>query len=154
MGTPDLTPLEAAEILEFQANHCPCMNTQEAFQQAASYLRAIAAGKLIELLDIPLNKTLYWLWGNEIMPVRYKGINGGFVGKDKKFHVTYRMATKKERSFPYTWHRKRGINTIPAGNERFFCEGDMGKSIFVARKDAEAAKCALMDGKDDSHDPA
>ena len=103
-------------------------------------------GKIFELLDIPLNKTLYWIWGNEIMPVRYKGVNGGFVDKGKKFHVTYRMTTKKERSFLHTWHRKRGIHTIPAGNERFFCEKDVGKTVFLAR---EAAEKALREAKNE-----
>ena len=137
---PDLTPLEAAEKLDklamspwsivwSQKEEGICV--ADLIRISASYLRKIAAGKLIELLDIPLNKTLYWLWGDEIMPVRYKGINGGFVGKEKKFHVTYRMTTKKERSFPYTWHRKRGINTIPAG--------DVGRTVFFTREAAENA---------------
>lgn len=112
-------------------------NPASALALLPELFQATDEGKIVELLDIMLNKTLYWLWGDEIMPVRYKGINGGFVDKSKKFHVSYRMTTKKERSFPYTWHRKRGINTIPAGNERFFCEGDIGKTVFLTREAAE-----------------
>ena len=114
-------------------------NPASALAMLPELFQAADEGKIVELLDIPLNKTLYWLWGDEIMPVRYKGINGGFVDKNKKFRVTYRMITKKERSFPYTWHRKRGINTIPAGNERLFCEQDIGKIVFWGREAAEAA---------------
>lgn len=114
-------------------------NPAAALKLIPEVLQAHDEGKIVELLDIPMNKTLYWIWGNEIMPIRYKGINGGFVDKNKKFHITYRMTTKKERKFPYTWHRKPGVNTIPAGNERFFCEGDICKSIFLTRSAAEKA---------------
>lgn len=114
-------------------------NPAKALDMLPKLFQQYDEGKIIALMQMPLGKTLYWLWGDEIMPVRYKGINGGFMGKDKKFHVTYRMTTKKERSFPYTWHRKRGINTIPVGNERFFCGGDISKTVFLTREAAEAA---------------
>ena len=98
-------------------------------------LKAEADGRLVVLLDIPKNKTLYWLWGDEIMPVRYKGIHHGCVEKKGIYHVVCRMATKKPRTFTY---RKKDF-TYPTGDERWFYADDVGKTVFLTRKAAEKA---------------
>lgn len=95
-------------------------------------------GRCVILPNIPYNKTLYWLWGDEIMPVRYRGIRGGCIGDDKKYHVTCRMVTTKLRSFPYYFRGiYRGLNQYPAGDERMFYSDDIGKNIFLTRAEAD-----------------
>lgn len=92
-------------------------------------------GRCVVLLVIPQNKTLYWIWGNEIMPVLYRGILGGCVDRDKKYHVTHNMATKKDRTFingkkPFTYK---------AGDKRMFYSEDIGKTVFLTKEEAEKA---------------
>lgn len=96
-------------------------------------------GRCVVLPSIPYNKTLYWIWGDEIMPVHYRGIHGGCVTKDGVYHVSCDMVTKKPRSFPYIYRGKAGINTYPAGNERMFYADDIGKTVFLTLPEAEAA---------------
>ena len=102
-------------------------------------LAAEEDGRLVTMPDIPYNKTMYWIWGDEIMPVRYKGIRGGTVTKDGAYHVSCNMATKKPRSFPYTYRGKKGVNTYPAGDKRMFYADDIGKIVFLTRAEAEKA---------------
>ena len=56
--------------------------------------------------------------------------------KDKKYHVTCRMTTKKDRTF---CHRGRDF-TYNAGDERMFYADDLGKTVFLTREAAEQAK--------------
>ena len=90
-------------------------------------------GRLIELPNITKNKTLYWIWGNEIMPVQYKGISGGCVDKVNQFHITCKMVTKKPRTFQ---HNRRYF-TYGKGDVRYFYADNIGKSIFLTKEDAE-----------------
>ena len=79
------------------------------------------------------NKTLYWIWADKIMPVRFKGINGGCIDKENKYQVTCKMSTKKDRTFK---HRKREF-TYSMGDIRYFYAGDIGKTVFLTKSDAE-----------------
>jgi hypothetical protein len=98
-----------------------------------------ALDRAVVLPDIPYNKTLYWIWGDMIMPVRYRGIRGGCVTEDGKFHVSCDMVTKKPRTFKSTYRRKPYEHTYPAGDQRGFYADDVGKTVFLARAQAEAA---------------
>lgn len=91
---------------------------------------------LIQVLPcIKLYKTLYWIWGNEIMPVKYMGVHHGTVDKDGKYHIVCRMHTKKDRTF---FHNKKSF-TCEAGNERWFYQDNIGKTVFLTHEAAEAA---------------
>ena len=104
-------------------------------------------GRLIVLPQIKRNKTLYWIWGNEIMPVQYKGISNGHVNKKTKIlSVIGKMETKKPRTFIHG-HRSA---TIPAGSERFFKTEDLGETIFLTREEAEASLNNTLAPKADS----
>jgi hypothetical protein len=91
-------------------------------------------GRLIVLPSINLYKTLYWIWGDEIMPVKYMGLRYGTVAKGE-YHVVCRMITKKDRTF---YHRGK-LFTYKAGDELFFFTDDIGKTVFLTRKEAEKA---------------
>jgi hypothetical protein len=97
--------------------------------------QAAEDGKIVELPSIKLYKTLYWIWGDEIMPVKYMGIHHGTVDKTGKYHVVCRMHIKKDRTF---FHNKRSF-TYEAGDERWFYADDIGKTVFLTREAAEAA---------------
>ena len=101
-------------------------------------------GRCVVLPNIPHNKTLYWLWGDEIMPVRYKGISGGCIGDDKKYHVTCKMSTKKDREFIHG----KNTYTYKTGDLRRFYFDDFGKTVFLTR---EAAEQALKERENDDH---
>ena len=94
--------------------------------------KAEKEGRLVVLPEIKINKTLYWIWGNEIMPVLYKGIRGGCIGEDKKYHVSCNMITKKDRTFV---HRGKSF-TYKAGDKRCFYSDDIGKTVFLTREQA------------------
>lgn len=96
-------------------------------------------GRCMILPRIPYNKTLYWIWGSEIMPVLYKGIRGGTVTKGGVYHVSCDMTTKKPRQFQHTYRGKPYTNTYPAGDKRMFYADDFGKTVFLTREAAEAA---------------
>lgn len=139
---------------EYQDNNCVGCPVQVAFERLSAYedsglspeqvqefAKAKVEGRLVALPNIPKNKTLYWLWGSEIMPVRYRGINGGCVDKSGAYHVTCNMITKKPRTFK---HGKRDF-TYPAGDKRMFYMEHIGKSVFFDRK---AAVEAIKSGGD------
>lgn len=84
-------------------------------------------GRLIKLPPVTEGKTLYWIWGNEIMPVICRGIDKG---------ITYRMTTKRDRTFtkldgtPFTYEK---------GDTRFFYAKDFGETVFFTKQEAENA---------------
>ena len=96
-------------------------------------------GNLLIVPDIPRNKTLYWIWGNEIMPVTYKRIVRCKVCDDRKFHIVCEIITKKDRTFTYTYRRKPVETTIPAGSSRYIYADEIGKTVFLTRKEAKIA---------------
>lgn len=132
----DLTPERITEINDF-------FNSQTAkiLAELQEYQRAKEEGRLHIIPDIKLHKTLYWIWGGEIMPVKYSGINGGCIDDKGKFHITCKMRTKKERKFIY---KKKNI-LVKKGDARCFYADDIGKDVFLSRKEAEA-KLAEMEG--------
>lgn len=108
--------------------------------EVAELAQAKRDGRCVVLPNIPYNKTLYWIWDDEIMPVLYRGINGGCIDADKKYRVTCNMVTKKLRTFTrYFRGRYDGINGYPAGDKRMFYADDIGKTVFLTHQAAEAA---------------
>lgn len=103
-------------------------------EEVQELAKAKEEGRLVVLPNIKLYKTLYWIWGDEIMPVKYKGVHHGCIDEGK-YHVVCRMTTKKPRTFV---HRKKEF-TYPAGNERWFYADDIGKTVFLTREEAEKA---------------
>lgn len=49
------------------------------------------------------------------------------------------MRTKKDRTFVHTYRRKPIEHTFKAGDIRYFYSDDIGKTVFLTRKEAEAA---------------
>ena len=99
-------------------------------------------GLLIKLPSIPKNKTLYWIWGKEIMPVQFKGISHGAFNKKKEFHILCKMATKKDRTFT----NGKAESTYKKGDIRYFYADEIGKTIFLTQEEAEKA-LEEMEGK-------
>lgn len=99
-------------------------------------------GLLVKLPEIKLYKTLYWIWDKEVMPVKYMGINHGCVDEFKKYHVVCRMHTKKDKTFNH------GMNqfTYKTGDERCFYAEDIGKTVFLTKKEAKKRLAELEGG--------
>lgn len=104
-------------------------------EELKGYRDAEKQGLLIRMPDIKLYKTLYWIWGNEVMPVKYMGIHHGCLDESKKYHVVCRMHTKKDRTFI---RGKKSI-TFKTGDERYFYADDIGKTVFFTREAAAEA---------------
>ena len=115
----------------------------DCMKELLKYREAERDGRLHIIPNIPKNKTLYWIWGNEIMPVLYKGVRGGCIASDKKYHVTHDMATKKDRTFI---HKKKSF-TYKAGDKRMFYSDDIGKTVFLTKEEAEQALRKEDEGK-------
>jgi hypothetical protein len=129
--TKELIKIKTKEAIEALINGIP-LDRLEAICQAER------EGRIVILPHIKLYKTLYWIWGDEIMPVKYMGIHHGVVDKNKIYHVVCRMHTKNDRTF---YHRGKPF-TYKAGDERWFYADDIGKTVFLTRK---AAKQALKE---------
>lgn len=130
------TGLTPEEINELQEKHEALLDgANNAYGMYREYKDAEEQGLLIKLPEIKLYKTLYWIWGNEIMPVKYMGIHHGCVDEFKKYHVVCRMHTKKDRTFI---HGKKSF-TYKTGDERYFYVDDIGKTVFLTREEAEEA---------------
>ena len=108
-------------------------------EELAELVAAKQDNRLAVLPDIKLYKTLYWIWGGEIMPVKYMGVRGGCVDSNGNYHVNCRMKTLKDRTFLHSVHRKPREFSYKAGDERYFYADDLGKTIFLTREEAEAA---------------
>lgn len=92
-------------------------------------------GLLIKLPPITKEDTLYWIWGDKIMPVKLEEIDTG---------VTYKMTTKEDRTFTKI---NGGKFTYEKGNVRFFYSDDFGKTVFLTREEAEKALEEMNENK-------
>jgi len=127
-----LDTIEALQQENEQLRESAILAHKEEVQELA---KAKAEGRLMILPNIKLYKTLYWIWGDEIMPVKYMGIHHGTVDKAGKYHVVCRMLTKKDRTF----HHRGKPFTYKAGNERWFYVDDIGKTVFLSREEVDKA---------------
>ena len=118
-----------------------------AITKLAEYEDLEEQGKLLIVPKIKKNKTLYWVWGNEIMPVLFKRITSCVVDDKGNPHIMCEMETKKDRTFVSSYKRKPIEYTLKAGDKRYFYSGDIGKAVFLTREDAEAALKELERGK-------
>lgn len=117
----------------------PDLGNGSPIDKLAEYEDLEEQGRLLIVPNIKKNKTLYWIWGNEIMPVLFKRLTSCVVDDDGKPHVMCEMKTKKDRTFVDTYRRKPVEHTYRAGDKRYFYSEDLGKSIFFTREAAEAA---------------
>lgn len=105
-------------------------------------------GKVLIVPEIPKNKTLYWIWGDKIMPVTYKRITSCVVDDDGKPHIMCEMVTKKDRTFVETYRRKPIEHTFKKGDKRYFYADEIGKTVFLKQDQAEEALKGMKgDGK-------
>lgn len=69
----DYAIAHAKEVAERDDIDCDCASQHSQLadwlEELKSYRSAKAAGQLISLPQIKKGRTLYWIWGNEIMPV-------------------------------------------------------------------------------------
>ncbi len=96
-------------------------------------------GRMLIVPKIQKNKTLYWIWGDEIMPVTYKRITSCVVSDDGKPHIMCEMVTKKDRTFVQTRRRKLVEYTFKKGEKRYFYADNIGKTVFITKSEAEEA---------------
>ena len=127
-------------------DNCPCL--QDVLKELAEYKDLDGQGRLLIVPKIKKNKTLYWIWGNEIMPVLFKRITGCAVDNKGNPHILCEMEIKKDRTFVHTYKRKPVKNTFKAGDKRYFYPEDIGKSIFYTKEEAETALKKLEEGEE------
>lgn len=118
----------------------------KALEKLAEYEDLEERGQILIVPQIKKNKTLYWIWGDEIMPVLFKRITSCVVDNMGNPHVMCEMTTKKSRTFIQTYKRKPVEHTFKAGDKRYFYSEDIGKIIFFTREEAEAALKELKEG--------
>ena len=109
------------------------------YRKLAEYEDLEEKGRLLIVPKIKKNKTLYWVWGNEIMPVLFKRITDWAVDDKGKPHIMCEMETKKDRTFVSSYKRKPVEYAFKAGDKRYFYSEDIGKTVFLTREEAEAA---------------
>ncbi len=109
------------------------------YRKLAEYEDLEEKGRLLIVPKIKKNKTLYWVWGNEIMPVLFKRITGCAVDDKGNPHIMCEMETKKDRTFVSSYKRKPVEYAFKAGDKRYFYSEDIGKTVFLTREEAEAA---------------
>lgn len=115
------------------------IHTGNAIRKLAEYEDLEEQGMLLIVPKIKKNKTIYWIWGNEIMPVLFKRITSCVVDSNGNPHIMCEMKIKKDRTFTYTYNRKPIEFTFKAGDKRYFYSEDIGKSVFYTKEEAEAA---------------
>ncbi len=118
-------------------DNCSCL--QEVLEKLAEYEDLYEQGRLLIVPKIKRNKTLYWIWGNEIMPVLFKRITSCVVDGDGNPHVKCEVALKKDRTFVYTYRRKPVEHIFKAGEKRYFYSEHIGQTVFLTREKAKAA---------------
>lgn len=69
------------------------------YRKLAEYEDLEEKGRLLIVPKIKKNKTLYWVWGNEIMPALFKRITGCAVDDKGNPNIMCEMETKKDRTF-------------------------------------------------------
>jgi hypothetical protein len=111
----------------------------------ASYNGLSEQERTVILPDIKKGKTLYWIWGDEVMPVIFWGVCGGYVDDNKKFHIKCEMRTKKRREFPYTSRGKSFTNVYEKGDKRYFSGDNIGKSVFFTAREAKDALAGITE---------
>lgn len=119
---------------------------EKAYEVVKRYEKMEDNGQILMVPQIKKNKTLYWIWGDEIMPVLFKRITSCVVDDNGKPHVMCEMTTKKDRIFVQTYRRKSVEHTFKAGDKRYFYSEDIGKTVFIEKEDAEKA-LKEMEGK-------
>ncbi len=114
-----------------------CNHIFDALNRLKEYEYLEEQGRILIVPEIPKNKTLYWIWGDEIMPVTYKRITSCVVADDGKPHIMCEMATKKDRTFIQTYRRKPIEHTFKKGDKRYFYADEIGKTVFLTQAEAE-----------------
>ncbi len=115
------------------------MHTGNAIRKLAEYEDLEEQGRMLIVPEIPKNKTLYWIWENEIMPVTYKRITSCVVADDGRPHIMCEMVTKKDRTFSETRRRKQVEYTFKKGEKRYFYADNIGKTVFFTKAEAKEA---------------
>lgn len=124
---------------------CPGL-LQKAYEVVKRHEEMEENGQILIVPQIKKNKTLYWIWGDEIIPVLFKRITSCVVDNNGNPHVMCEMMTKKDRTFVHTYKRKPIEYTFKAGDKRYFYSEDIGKTIFMTKEAAEKA-LKEMEGK-------
>ena len=109
-------------------------------------------GLILRVPQIKKGKTLYWIWGDEIVPVLFRRITSCVVDNNGNPHVMCEMATKKDRTFVHTYRRKIVAHTFKAGDKRYFYSEDIGKSVFLTKEEAETALKELEEVRENEID--
>ena len=125
---------------------CPAL-LQKAYEAVKRHEEMEENGQILIVPQIKKNKTLYWIWGDEIMPVLFKRITSCVVDNNGNPHVMCEMMTKKDRTFVHTYKRKPIEYTFKAGDKRYFYSEDIGKTIFMTKEAAEKALKEMEDMK-------
>lgn len=112
---------------------------KEIIDKLAEYESLEEQGRMLIVPQIPRNKTLYWIWGDEIMPIIYKRIRGCMVDNDGKPHIACEMVTKRDRTFVEAYRKKTVEHTFKKGEKRYFYADNIGKTIFFTQKEAKEA---------------
>lgn len=120
------------EPCEMDAHHA-----RLAIEKLAEYEGLEERGQILIVPQIKKNKTLYWIWGDEIMPVLFKRITSCVVDDGGNLHVMCEMTTKKDRTFVHTYRRKNTEHTFKAGDKRYFYSEDIGRTVFFTREEAK-----------------
>jgi len=83
-------------------------------------------------------KTMYWIWGDKIMPVYYLGVQGVYIDpKTRQIDVVCQKKTKQDISFFYTYRGKKMETVVKKGEIRYFYVSCLGETMFLTRKEAE-----------------
>lgn len=120
---------------------------QKAYEVVKRYEEMEENGQILIVPQIKKNKTIYWIWGDEIMPVLFKRIISCVVDNNGNPHVMCEMITKKDRTFVHTYRRKPVEYTFKAGDKRYFHSEDIGKTVFLTKEAAEKALKEMEDRK-------
>ncbi len=116
-----------------------CLEWKSVLERLAYYEDLEEQGRMLIVPDIPKNKTLYWIWENEIIPVTYKRITSCVVADDGRPHIMCEMVTKKDRTYVQTYRRKLVEHTFKKGDKVYFYADNLGKTVFLTRAEAEEA---------------
>ncbi len=120
---------------------------QRCMERLAEYEDLDEKGWLLIVPKIKKNKTLYWVWGNEIMPVLFKRITSCVVDDKGNPHIMCEMETKKDRTFVSSYKRNPVEYAFKAGDKRYFYSEDIGKTVFLTGEEAEVTLKELESGK-------
>ena len=97
-------------------------------QKISRWIEADSIGRLVTIIDhIQRGTKMYWVWDDEVIPVRVDDITLWFASRVK---VIYCLVTLKEKA------AEGGVYSI--GTSRAFHEEDVGKHIFYTEEDAIA----------------